>query len=109
MDEPLCEYFPAGIPELGIPPGAHVFLWIAARRYAYYVERNEYDHGVIWNHMMQDRSVPVIPGPGVVEHLALVMGARQPASPSSPPPSSGPAGPGRAHLRLLGQPDRTRP
>lgn len=99
MSEPICEHFPDGIPELGIPQGAHVFLWIAEQRYAYYVERNEYDHGVIFNHMMQDRSISLLPGPGLIEHLRVAMEAGRLAS--RPPASALSPKPAPSHLRLV--------
>lgn len=101
MTEPITQHFPDGIPELGIPPGAHVFLWISQRRYAYYVERNEYDHGVIFNHMMQDLGTEVSPGPGVVEHLREAMTAGRP---SGPRPTPSPRAPARSRLRLVRDP-----
>ena len=37
--EAIQGHLPDGLPALGIPEGAHVFVWADQRRYAFYVER----------------------------------------------------------------------
>lgn len=101
MDDPYVFLAPEGIPELSVPPGSVVLLWVFQRRWAHYLDR-PYDHGVLWNRYEDGSLIPVLPGPGLRETLAMVSGlpalhlassaADQPPAPSPPSPR---------HLTLL--------
>lgn len=98
---PLQVWFESGIPELDVPPRSWVFWWPFQRRFAVYTPRDEYDHGVILNHIEQGLGVlTTLPGPGVVEAIRAAVGQPHHLAEESPQPAPSNSVPPR-HLRLL--------
>ncbi len=95
-------YSPTGIPELGIPAGSVVMLWIGVK-YSYLVQGG-YDHAVIWNHFEAGNLAEVTPGPGLETPMSIALNSptdRPPSPPEGPTPPSPAPRSGRRATRVL--------